>query len=278
VTTKEFPIAYCLLPSVLLLGLALAAAAGSEKPSAKDQSGPSKDSPAKDSAAHQTRRDVRLDLIRGLQSEVAVAKIAMPRGKHGVYLNAQGQLDQGKADAELRQNGAAVRPGMPVEITKLTFKGDRITFEINHGGKSGKKWYQHIYIGMGTADQPIVPDKNTPVLAYGSWISLKVPGKLEDLTAPRVKTLLGAALDFERHAPTVLYSASVPPKIKEAIKKHEVLVGMDRDAVLSAKGPPDRKVREAREGAEQEDWIYGLPPHSLFVTFDGDTVTAVHQY
>ncbi len=281
VTTIKFPTPYRLLSSVLLLGLAVSAA-GSEKPSTEEQSGGSKDSAAKDtakgSAAHQTRRDVRLDLIRGLQSEVAVAKIAMPRGKHGVYLNAQGQLDQGKADAELRQNGAAVRPGMPVEITKLTFKGDHITFEINHGGKSGKKWYQRIYIGMGTADQPIVPDKNTPVLAYGSWISLKVPGKIEDLTAPRVKTLLGAALDFERHAPTVLYSASVPPKIKEAIKKHEVLVGMDRDAVLSAKGPPDRKVREVREGAEQEDWIYGLPPHSLFVTFDGDTVTAVHQY
>jgi len=268
---------------VFLLGLALSAAVASEEPSAREQSGPSKNSAAKDSAAkdgtaHQTRRDVRLDLIRGLQSEVAVAKIAMPRGKHGVYLNARGQLDQGKADAELRQNGAAVRPGTPVEITKLSFKGDRITFEINHGGKSGKKWYQHIYIGMGTADQPIVPDKNTPILAYGSWISLKVPGKLEDLTVPRVKTLLAAALDFERHAPTVLYSASVPPKIKEAIKKHEVLAGMDRDAVLSAKGPPDRKVREVREGAEQEDWIYGLPPHSLFVTFDGDTVTAVHQY
>ena len=281
VTTIKFPTPYRLLSSVLLLGLAVSAA-GSEKPSTEEQSGGSKDSAAKDtakgSAAHQTRRDVRLDLIRGLQSEVAVAKIAMPRGKHGVFLNAQGQLDQGKADAELRQNGAAVRPGMPVEITKLTFKGDHITFEINHGGKSGKKWYQHIYIGMGTADQPIVPDKNTPVLAYGSWISLKVPGKIEDLTAPRVKTLLGAALDFERHAPTVLYSASVPPKIKEAIKKHEVLVGMDRDAVLSAKGPPDRKVREVREGAEQEDWIYGLPPHSLFVTFDGDTVTTVHQY
>ena len=53
---------------------------------------------------------------------------------------------------------------------------------------------------------------------------------------------------------------------------------MDRDAVLSSKGPPDRKVREVREGVEQEDWIYGLPPHVLFVTFDGDSVINVHQY
>jgi hypothetical protein len=53
---------------------------------------------------------------------------------------------------------------------------------------------------------------------------------------------------------------------------------MNRDAVLSSKGPPDRRVREDREGVEQEDWIYGLPPHVLFVTFDGDNVIAVKQY
>ena len=85
-------------------------------------------------------------------------------------------------------------------------------------------------------------------------------------------------MDFERHSPTVLYSPSVPPEIKEAIRQHKVIVGMDRDAVLSAKGPPDRKVREVRDGVQQEDWIYGLPPRVLFVTFDGDTVVTVRQY
>jgi hypothetical protein len=53
---------------------------------------------------------------------------------------------------------------------------------------------------------------------------------------------------------------------------------MDRDSVLSSKGAPDRKVREERDGVEQEDWIYGLPPHVLFITFDGDTVVKVTQY
>jgi hypothetical protein len=37
-------------------------------------------------------------------------------------------------------------------------------------------------------------------------------------------------------------------------------------------------VREEREGVEQEDWIYGSPPHVLFVTFDGDSVIKVEQY
>ncbi len=221
-------------------------------------------------------RDNRLELVRGLAHEIAITKVVLPRGKHGIYLNSKGQLDQAKANEELRTNGPAISPGMPIEISRITFKSDQIVFEINGGGKRGKKWYQRIEVGMGTTTRPIAPE--TPVLAYGSFITLNFRGKVSSLTVPQVKQLLAGILDFERHSPTVLYSPSVPPKIKEAIKNHQIIVGMDRDAVLSARGAPDRKVREVWEGVEQEDWIYGLPPHVLFVNFDGDTVVAVRQY
>ena len=101
---------------------------------------------------------------------------------------------------------------------------------------------------------------------------------LPDLTVPQVKKILTGVLDFERHSPAVLYSPNVTPAVKEAIKNHKVIVGMDHDAVLSAKGSPHRRVREVRDGVEQEDWIYGLPPHVLFFTFDGDQVVNVRQY
>src|SRR5271157_4765967 len=202
----------------------------------------------------------RIEIIRGISSEIVVAKIALPRGKHGLYLNSQGKIDEQKLATEMKENGAAIRAGMPVEITKITFKGDDLLFEINHGGRSGKRWYQHIEMGVGGTTTPVGP-QDAPVL-----------------TADQVKKMLAPVLDFERHAPTVLYSPSLPPQTKAAIQKHEVLVGMDRDAVLSSKGPPDRKVRETRDGDEQEDWIYGAPPHSLFVTFSGDTVIKVKQY
>jgi hypothetical protein len=221
-------------------------------------------------------RDTRIDLIRGLLKEIAVAKVPLPRGKKGIVLNAGGKLDQAKAQREFKENGTAINPGMPVEITKITFKSESIVFEINGGGKSGKKWYQHIEVGMGGTTQPIA--QQAPVLAHGSWITLAFSGKLPDLNVPQVKQMLAPALDWERHSPTVLYSPMLPPAVKEAIKNHKVLVGMDRDAVFSSKGPPDRKVREVREGAEQEDWIYGLPPHVLFVKFDGDAVIEVKQY
>ncbi len=219
----------------------------------------------------------RIEIIRGISSEIVVAKMALPRGKHGLYLNSQGKINEQKLATEMKENGAAIRAGMPVEITKITFKPDQLLFEINHGGRSGKRWYQHIEMGVGGTTTP-VGGTEAPVLAYGSYILLTLPLNAPTLTADQVKKMLAPVLDFERHAPTVLYSPSLPPKTKAAIEKHEVLVGMDRDAVLSSKGPPDRKVRETRDGDEQEDWIYGAPPHSLFVTFSGDTVIKVKQY
>lgn len=223
----------------------------------------------------------QIDLIRGLSSEIAVAKVPLPRGKHGIYLNDKGQIDQPKAREELRLNGPAVNSGTPVKITKIDFKGDSLTFEINDGGKSGRHWYQHIEIGMGDDAMmtPIAPAQNNQSLSYGSYVTVKFPGRVPNVSAVQAKQLLSAALDFERHSPTVLYSQAVPVKFKEAIKNHQVVNGMNRDAVLSAKGPPDRKVREQQpDGSEKEDWIYGLPPHVLFVTFDGETVVNVRQY
>ena len=222
-------------------------------------------------------RDTREDLIRGLLKEVAVSKIPMPRGKKGLRVDVNGKLDQNSAASEIRTNGMAIRPGMPVEITRIEFKSDEMTFELNGGGKSGKKWYQRIEVGMGTQTAPIGAQE-PPTLAYGSSVTVALGKSPPNLTVPQVKKILSGILDFERHSPTVLYTPTVSPEVKEAIKKHDVIVGMDRDAVLSAKGPPDRRVREVREGVEQEDWIYGLPPHVLFVTFDGDKVIAVKQY
>lgn len=227
-------------------------------------------------AQNRMGRDNRIALIRGLAHEIAVVKVVLPRGKKGLFLNAQGEVDQKRADAQLRQNGPAVRPGMPVQITKIKFESDHIVFEINGGGKKGKKWYQRIQVGMGRATTPIAP--TSPTVVYGSWVTLTFPGKVPELTVEQAKELLGPVFDFSRRSPTVLYSPSVPPEFKEAIKNHQVLMGMDRDAVLSSKGPPDRRVREERDGMEQEDWIYGLPPHVLFVTFDGDVVVSVRQY
>jgi len=223
-------------------------------------------------------REARIAIIRALGQEVAVTKIELPRGKGGVLVDAQGKLDQAKAATEMRLHGLALRPGTPVLITKIEFKANRIKFELNGGGKKKKKWYEHIEIGGTGRSTPVVTNSDTTTTGYGSLVTVTLPGKQETATPEQVKLLLTSVLDFERRSPTVLYSPEVPPEIKEAIKNHQVIVGMDRDAVLSSKGPPDRKVRETRNDVEEEDWIYGLPPHVLFVTFDGERVVRVEQY
>jgi len=266
-----------------MLALGISAAGSEQSTTAAASSASPSPNPAEKTGAKAKPaaldKNGRIDLIRGLSSEVAVAKLVLPRGKHGIYLDSQGKVDQARAQQELKENGPAVNAGTPIEISRIDFKADSLTFEINGGGKNGRHWYQHIQVGMGTTTAPIAPQDPNQAMVYGAYVTLKFPSRVPELTVAETKQLLAPVLDFERHSPTVLYSPSVSPQVKEAIKSHQVLVGMDHDAVLSAKGPPDRKVREDQpDGSEKEDWIYGLPPHVLYVTFDGDTVIRVKQY
>lgn len=217
-------------------------------------------------------------LVRGLAHEVAVAKVPLPWGKHGIHVDANGEINQAQAVKELREKGESVGPGMPVEITAMKFKPGRIVFTINGGGKKGDHWYNHLELGMG-APAPVVSQDNSTPPSNGSYITLALPQNDSTPSVDQVKQLLNEALDFSRRSPTVLYSPSEPPKYKDAIDKHQVVTGMDKDAVLSAKGPPDHKIRQDKpDGSEEEDWLYGQPPHVLFVIFTDGTVTSVHQY
>ena len=58
----------------------------------------------------------------------------------------------------------------------------------------------------------------------------------------------------------------MPPKVKEAIKAHHVLVGMNTDMVVHAKGKAPKKVREKDGDVEYEEWIYDLVGASYFET------------
>ena len=117
-----------------------------------------------------------------------------------------------------------------------------------------------------------------PATAFGSSITLDFGKTLPDLTVPELKKILSGVLDFERHSPTVLYSPNVPPASQGSHQEPQRHRGNGPRRSAFRKGSPDRRVREVRDGSEQEDWIYGIPPHVLFVTFDGDQVVSVKQY
>src|SRR5580704_8078760 len=96
------------------------------------------------------------------------------------------------------------------------------------------------------------------------------------MTPQQLRALLYPVLDFNARSKEQAYLDTVPPKVKEAIQNHHVLVGMNQEMVLHAKGKPPKKVRERDGETEYEEWIYGEPPADVdFVRLVGDEVVRV---
>src|SRR5580704_11395988 len=96
------------------------------------------------------------------------------------------------------------------------------------------------------------------------------------MTVPQLRALLYPVLDFNARTKEQAYLDTVPPKVKQAIQAHHVLVGMNQEMVLHAKGKPPKKVRERDGETEYEEWIYGEPPADVdFVRIVGDEVVRV---
>ena len=172
--------------------------------------------------------------------------------------------------------GPAVKPGDPAHISFVQIKNDHIHFEINGGPVLRKKWYQHVQVsganGAGYADQ--TPCRRTN--AHGSYVDLYFDKYVPEMTAAQLRVLLYPVLDFNAKNREQAYLDSVPPKVKEAIQAHRVLVGMNQEMVLHAKGKPPKKVRERDGETEYEEWIYGESPADVdFVRFVGDEVVRV---
>jgi len=86
--------------------------------------------------------------------------------------------------------------------------------------------------------------------------------------------MLDPVFDFKALTGTEAFQKTLPPKLQAAIRDHEVLVGMDKDMVMYAKGRPQQRIRDKdSEGQEYEEWIYGKPPEKVeFVRFKGNEV------
>ena len=219
----------------------------------------------------------RLELIRTFNSDLVFIRTEFPMGKTGLTLK-NGKVSPGGDDLrrQLALWGPSVKPGDRAIITRMDLRNDRIHFEINGGPVKKTKWYQHVQVGVnsagispGAGQDPI----NNP---RGSYVDLVFDQHVPDLTVEQVKQLLWPVFDFDSKSPLEAYLESVPPKVKEAIKSHHVLVGLNREMVIYAKGRPEKKVREKDGETDYEDWIYGEPPQDVdFVRVVGDEVVRV---
>ncbi|MGE5486336.1 MAG: hypothetical protein ACM3ZB_00775 [bacterium] len=220
----------------------------------------------------------RVELIRGLTAEYATAKIGLPRSKKTLTVDTAGKYDKAAWDEAARQYGPAARTGDLVQISRIEIEGDKIVFQINGGFNSGRgKWYQRIQVGVGSQTAPISQpgQSNAP---GGTSLALVFDKPIEPISAAAIKKVLQPVLDFEKRTATETYVESLPPEIREAVKEKRAMEGMDREQVLLALGRPVRKVRETKDGEEEEDWIYGAAPGKItFVTFRVNKVVRVKE-
>ena len=173
--------------------------------------------------------------------------------------------------------GPSIKPGDPVHISYVQIKDNHIRFEINGGPIRRKKWYQRVQV-YGTAGTPVNTGSDDPIEnPHGSYLDLEFDKYVPEMTAQQLRGLLNPVLDFSAHNKEEAYLNTVPPKVKQAIQAHYVLVGMNTEMVLHAKGKPPKKDREKdASGTEYEEWIYGEPPQDVdFVRIIGDEVVRV---
>ena len=230
------------------------------------------DTPPNQRMTSQTRYAV----VRMLNAELVYVRKPFPMGHKGLVLKPDGTLAPGSGELGrlLVQYGTAARPGERVKITNVEIKENKIVFEINGGPKRKKKWYQRIQFSTagGTATAP----QDTNEFSRGSAVTLEFKGDVPELTVDRIKEMLQPVFDFTARSAAQAYMDTVPPVVRDAIRDHRVLVGMNREMVQYSKGRPPRKIREKEGDLEYEEWIYGEPPQDVeFIRLVGDEVVQV---
>lgn len=219
----------------------------------------------------------KMRLVQLLDAELVHTRKYLPLGEKNIVITPEGMVKP--TDAMIFQtmqaHGAAAKIGDKVQITNISFHEKSVYVEINGGPKKKTKWYQHITIsGMGGSTAPTDPNQGQPT---GAAVTLEFNKEVPQMNGEELQKLLSPVLDFGVKSAAEVYIDTMPPKVKEAMKKHEVLVGMNKDMVVMAMDRPQQKVREKDDkGKEYEEWIYGAPPKDVvFVRFTGDEVIQV---
>src|SRR6185437_6667436 len=209
----------------------------------------------------------RQELIRDLESEQGFAHRELPLGA-GMQLIANGSVtprdDEYKKMLYLKGQSAAA--GDRVQVTSLEFRPDRIVIDLNGGPYAKHRFLSHISLN----DMPLAQEGPA---ATGCRITLIFEGGIPEVTAAEVKALLDPVVDFRAKSSSEAYADTLPPKVREAVAAHEILVGMSRRMVIAAMGEPKTKEREHASSTDAdspiyEEWIYGDPPQpTQFVRF-----------
>jgi hypothetical protein len=218
----------------------------------------------------------RRELIMAFTAEQGFARRPLPLDSHGLLLRANGDLKPDGLDYEemLQRHGISAKAGDRLIISDIKIDSGKIVLEFNGGPDHKHKYLRHVQIGAGMGVSPIVQDNGQEPV--GSRLTLVFDKYVPDITPDQLRALIQPVMDFNVKTPLEAYVDTLPPKLKEAILNHHVLVGMDRKMVIYALGQPHDKVREQDNGVAFEEWIFGEAPQTTqFVRFSGDRVVRV---
>jgi hypothetical protein len=218
--------------------------------------------------AKKEAEEQRLELLRGLTAEYATAKAYIPRSRMPLIVEASdGYFNQKGWQQIGAEVGPAARTGDLVQITKVTIEKENIIVELNNGIKGQRG---HWYDQAGGITDTVTPAPG------GTTLAVHFAGGIGGVTSADVKKALGGVLNFNQRTVTEEYTDNLPPEIKDAIQAKKAMVGMTREQLLLALGPPVHKSRESVDGVDLEDWQYGNPPGRVtFVTLKGSKVIKV---
>ena len=222
-------------------------------------------------------KQTRYEIIRDFEMQLVYSRTAFPMGSKGIKLKDGATTPSGQdLQQVLALWGPSIKPGDPAHISYVRIKDDHIHFDLNGGPIHRKKWYQHIQVS-GTGGTPVPLSKDEEVQnPHGSFLDVYFDKYVPEMSAAQLRQLLLPVLDFNAKSREEAYLDTVPPKVKEAIQAHHVLVGMNTEMVLHAVGKAPKKVRERDGDTEYEEWIYGDPPRDVdFVRIIGDEVVRI---
>lgn len=225
----------------------------------------------------------KLEILRAVDGEFAKVVRPLPALKPGFRLKPTGKVDQQALDNALIRSEPAANPGDRVQITGIDFQAKSIRVNINGGSQPHESWRNRIHLSIGAPwpTSQVVTNQPPGLTKAGSTLIVEFDGPVPNLSPAQLELYLSPFLNFaEQRSAAKIWVDTLPPKFKEAIGRHEAVVGMNREMVLAALGRAGHKVREFHEnGTETEDWIYGSPPGTtIFVTFVGDRVVGVKKF
>jgi hypothetical protein len=268
-----------LLPIVLVSGQTSPSARQDQSPipaASTQPKHPQAPAPPIPADAPRMSKQTRVEIIRDFEMQILYARTTFPMGTKGLKLK-NGITSPG--GQELQQAiaiwGPAIKPGDPAHISYVQIKDDHIHFDLNGGPVHRKKWFEHIQVSGANGTPVQTPTESQPN-PHGSYLDVYFDKYVPEMTARQLRDLLYPALDFNAQNKEEAYLDTVPPKVKEAIQGHRVLVGMNTEMVLHARGKAPKKVRERDGDTDYEEWIYGEPPQDVdFVRIVGDEVVRV---